>query len=165
MILVVTGTHEQPFARLVLAADRYAMDHPGERVLVQHGRAAPPRHAEGAAWLKRDTLSRLQAEADVIVTHGGPGSILEALDRGRLPIACPRRVSHGEHVDDHQLAFVAHMAQRGSVIPLYDVSEFDTAVATARTSTFDTAARNERVAANRIRLAAELDALHCETRP
>lgn len=159
MILVVTGTHEQPFTRLVHAADRYAVDHPDQRVFVQHGSADPVRHAQGTRWLEREAMVRLQDEAEVIVAHGGPGSILEALDRGRVPVACPRRARYGEHVDDHQVAFVDHMANLGSVIALHDVADFESAVEAARASAFDPSARRSRIAANRMRLAVELDAL------
>lgn len=41
-------------------------------------------------------------EADVVVTHAGVGTILNLLDKGKFPIAVPRRQTRGEHIDNHQ---------------------------------------------------------------
>jgi UDP-N-acetylglucosamine--N-acetylmuramyl-(pentapeptide) pyrophosphoryl-undecaprenol N-acetylglucosamine transferase len=40
--------------------------------------------------------------ADVVVAHAGTGSLVVALESGKLPVLVPRRAARGEHVDDHQ---------------------------------------------------------------
>lgn len=47
-------------------------------------------------------FDRLAAEADVVVTHAGVGTILALLEMGIHPVVVPRRTARGEHVDDHQ---------------------------------------------------------------
>ena len=45
-------------------------------------------------------------QASCIVCHGGPTTIVDAIGHGKRPIVVPRLKAMGEHVDDHQVAFV-----------------------------------------------------------
>ncbi|GAA1086463.1 glycosyltransferase [Nocardiopsis composta] len=109
LVLVTVGTDHHPFRRLVSWADAYAREHPGVRVLVQHGRTPRPAHAEAAEFLSPAELAGAMSEAAVVVTHGGPGSIVAARRAGHLPVAVARDPELGEHVDDHQLRFVTRL--------------------------------------------------------
>lgn len=111
MILVTVGTHEDPFDRLVAAAERLAAA--GEDVVVQTGTSTVPTpHCTAHRVLPPSALDALVRRAEVVVTHGGPGSILQARAAGHVPIVVPRRSAHGEHVDDHQVAFTRRIADR-----------------------------------------------------
>ena len=57
-------------------------------------------------------LSRAISEADVLVAHAGVGTALAALEVGKCPILVPRRVAHGEHVDDHQTQIAGELSGR-----------------------------------------------------
>ncbi|HMV69531.1 MAG TPA: glycosyltransferase [Myxococcota bacterium] len=115
MILVTTGTHHQPFDRLVHAAE--ALARLGERVIVQAGASvAPAPSCERYAWLDPGVVSALADEAEVIVSHTGPASLFLAWDRGRRPIVVPRRRDRGEHVDDHQVRFAAHLGPDRAIV-------------------------------------------------
>jgi UDP-N-acetylglucosamine--N-acetylmuramyl-(pentapeptide) pyrophosphoryl-undecaprenol N-acetylglucosamine transferase len=52
--------------------------------------------------ISAEDFDRYAREADVVVTHAGVGTILGLLEMGVYPVAAVRRVSRGEHVDDHQ---------------------------------------------------------------
>lgn len=58
-------------------------------------------------------LRRAIADADLVISHAGTGSILTALQLGRRPIVVPRRAAHGEHVDGHQDDLAAYVASEG----------------------------------------------------
>lgn len=117
MIFAITGTHEQPFDRLVRALDDYAAAHPDEAVVIQRGYATHrPRHAQGEPMFPQERMNELAAQARVIVTHGGPGSIWLAFQHDRIPVVVPRMKRFGEHVDDHQVAFARHL-ERASRAP------------------------------------------------
>lgn len=58
-----------------------------------------------------DTMSR----ADSVVCHAGVGTIMSALKTGHTPVVIPRRATHGEHVDDHQMDIAIRFQQRGLV--------------------------------------------------
>jgi UDP-N-acetylglucosamine transferase subunit ALG13 len=51
-------------------------------------------------------------EADVLVAHAGVGTALAALEVGKCPVLVPRRLSHGEHVDDHQIQIARELDGR-----------------------------------------------------
>jgi UDP-N-acetylglucosamine--N-acetylmuramyl-(pentapeptide) pyrophosphoryl-undecaprenol N-acetylglucosamine transferase len=58
-------------------------------------------------------LSEAIRAADVLVAHAGVGTALAAFEVGKCPILVPRRLSHGEHVDDHQIQIAGELARRG----------------------------------------------------
>jgi UDP-N-acetylglucosamine transferase subunit ALG13 len=114
VILVIFGTERWPFPRLSTAADRLAEAYPSEDVIVQTGHHEPvPEHADVRPWLGFDEFERLITEARIVVTHAGSGSILTTLATGKVPVVMPRRVSLGEHVDDHQVELAERMAELG----------------------------------------------------
>jgi UDP-N-acetylglucosamine transferase subunit ALG13 len=156
-IVVITGTHEQPFDRLVAAADRLAAL--GHDVFVQYGYASrPPDIAEGAAWVSRQELGLRCSAADLIITHGGPGAIWDAFGAGLVPIVVPRSVRHGEHVDDHQVAFARHLARHGRAIVVEDALRLERAVAEYPSAARGRTAGTEAARRHRSGLAATLDA-------
>ncbi|CAL9532387.1 hypothetical protein SUDANB121_04083 [Nocardiopsis dassonvillei] len=114
-IVVSVGTDHHAFDRLVRWVDDYARDHRELRILVQHGHSAAPRVASGTPFLPGGELDGLMESARVVVSHGGPGTIVQARRAGRLPIVVPRDPELGEHVDDHQLLFVARLEEAGRV--------------------------------------------------
>lgn len=58
-------------------------------------------------------MEAAMAQADVVVAHAGTGSALTAFAAGRCPVLVPRRRTHGEHVDDHQVGTARMLAYRG----------------------------------------------------
>lgn len=111
-VLVVLGTDYHPFSRLVQWVDAWVgAQEPGYRSVVQHGYTPPPILGEGRKLLAHDELQSLIADADIVVMHGGPASIMEARGLGKVPIVVPRDPRHGEHVDGHQLRFARRVAE------------------------------------------------------
>jgi UDP-N-acetylglucosamine transferase subunit ALG13 len=51
--------------------------------------------------------------ATAVVSHGGPSTVMDARMAGRLPIVVARDPMRGEHVDDHQRRFAAHLRRHG----------------------------------------------------
>jgi len=112
MIVFTIGTSE-PFDRLVEVADAVA-DACRERVVVQGGRSrCRLERAELVEFLAYDELVALVAEARIVVTHAGAGSVLLALGRGKRPVLVPRLQRYGEAVDDHQVQFGLRLAELG----------------------------------------------------
>jgi UDP-N-acetylglucosamine transferase subunit ALG13 len=122
LVFVSVGTDHHPFDRLVGWVDAWLPD--GVRCVVQHGRSAPPRRAEGAAYLDHGELVALLEKAVAVVCHGGPTTITESRRHGRRPIVVPRSAELGEHVDDHQERFCARMAAKGLITTATGEDEF-----------------------------------------
>jgi UDP-N-acetylglucosamine transferase subunit ALG13 len=117
-ILVTVGSDHHPFDRLVGWVDEWLEVHGSDPVtcVFQHGTAAPPRHGTRHAYLAHDELQRLLAQADVVVTQGGPMGIVESRRHGKKPIATPRLARLGEVVDDHQVTFCRQLASSGDLV-------------------------------------------------
>jgi UDP-N-acetylglucosamine transferase subunit ALG13 len=125
MVLVAVGTDHHPFDRVVGWADGWARVHPDIRVVVQFGTSRPPVVAEGFDVVPVEALEALFADATIVVCHGGPGTIMGARSAGLVPLVVARRSDLGEHVDDHQVRFVARMAAAGQVRAVDDRGTFD----------------------------------------
>ncbi|HJU36733.1 MAG TPA: glycosyltransferase [Gaiellaceae bacterium] len=117
LVLVTVGTDAFPFDRLIRWIDSWLVEGGAERVrcVVQHGSAGPAEHADSRALLDFREFEQLVAEADVIVTHGGPGTIVLCADRGKKPIVVARLPEHGEVVDGHQVPFARRLDAEGDI--------------------------------------------------
>lgn len=123
MILATVGTHEDPFNRLLQALDDLVDSGAiQEAVICQSGYCTiEAKHVECHKQLPFDALQDLMAEARIIITHGGPASIMQALAHGVIPIVVPRQAEHGEHVDNHQCRFAEKMSNR--VLTVFDIQD------------------------------------------
>lgn len=116
-VVVTTGTDPHRFDRLIGWVERYAQAHPDVRFVVQYGASrVPAAPVEGFERVSHDELIDWYRQADVALTHGGPGLILDARAVGLIPIAVPRLPELDEVVDAHQLAFVKAMVATGNAI-------------------------------------------------
>jgi len=114
-VVVSIGTDHHAFDRLVRWIDDYARRHRDLHILVQHGHSAAPEVAAGTRFLPGEELGSHMREARVVVTHGGPGTIVQARDAGHLPVVVARDPELDEHVDDHQLLFVRRLEEAGRI--------------------------------------------------
>ena len=109
-VAVTFGTERFPFRR---ARDRLLAVLEGREVYWQAGASALPGMT---AWDTPSTLRNECSAADAVVTHGGVGSILMALQVGKVPVVLPRSARHGEHIDEHQVQIAANLERRGLVV-------------------------------------------------
>lgn len=123
-ILVSVGTDVHHFDRLVGWADRWAQEHPEDRVTVQYGTSSPPMTAGGSELFGRAEMLARLAESDVVILSCGPGAVMDARGAGRFPIVVPRRPDLDEHVDGHQLTFARHLDLHGMAIMSEDEATF-----------------------------------------
>lgn len=131
VILIVTGTDVHPFTRLRDWADRWAARHPEDDVLIQHGFTPAPAVARGVELLTPDDLRADIAAADVVISHGGPGTISSVRAFGIVPIIVPRDPAQGEHVDDHQMRFARWAADHELGVLVLETTDLDAAVESA----------------------------------
>lgn len=122
MIFLTVGT-QLPFERLVSAVDDWAGNHPGEKVFMQTGDVSyQPKNADFSAFTAPDQWEALFAEAELVISHAGMGTLLRSLDIGKPLIIMPRLASLGEHRNDHQLATAERFDRFENVRVVRDVS-------------------------------------------
>lgn len=115
-VLVAVGTDIHPFDRLLTWLERWyasRADHP--ELLVQYGHSRVPALPGAVPFLDHDTLHRTMIGAALVVSHGGPATIIEARRSGRLPLVVPRDPDRREHIDDHQQLFARRLADHGLI--------------------------------------------------
>ncbi|WP_077623407.1 PssE/Cps14G family polysaccharide biosynthesis glycosyltransferase [Sediminibacillus massiliensis] len=122
MILVVLGTHELPFYRLVREVDRLKRDgFIKEEVIVQNGHT---KFTSDVLTFKKfvtyEEMEQLYDQARIVITHAGTGSVITGLRKGKAVIAAPRLQKYGEHNDDHQLQLVDAFVSQGHILAWND---------------------------------------------
>ena len=130
MILVTLGTQDKNFVRLLEKIDQLINN--GlikDKVIVQAGFTKyNSENMEIFDLIPQDEFNDLMDKADIIITHGGVGNIISALEKNKKVIAVPRLAKYGEHINDHQTQIIAKFNALGYIIGLQDVYELDDAV-------------------------------------
>jgi UDP-N-acetylglucosamine transferase subunit ALG13 len=120
VIFVTVGMHDQPFDRLVRAADELAaaIDEP---VVIQRGASGyEPTASRYFDFADEAQMRAWISRARVVVSHGGAGSILSVLAAGRPLVIAPRLRLFGEVFDDHQLELAEALGERGRAVLVRD---------------------------------------------
>lgn len=134
MILVTVGTHSQPFDRLVIAADKYAAI-TDEDIIIQQGCSTYKcKNAKSFDFCPKEEMSKLIAEANIIIMQGGWGAMCEAIDKRKRIIAVPR-IEGVEHIHNQEQV-VRKLEELGCVIGVYDIKNLPQAIELAKTYNF-----------------------------
>jgi len=133
LVAVLLGTDCHRFDRVVRWVQQ-ASASSDVNWFVQHGSTPLPPGLPGTPLLEADELDRLLTRAAAVVTHGGPGLIMESRTHGHFPVVVARDPGLREHVDHHQQRFVTRIAAAGLCTAVNSRSELEAAVGTALTS-------------------------------
>lgn len=128
MIFVTLGTQDKTFERLLKALDK-AIDKGEikEKVIVQAGNTKyESKNMEIFDLISPDEFKELVNKCDILITHGGVGSILSAVKQGKKVIAAARLKKYNEHVNDHQKQIIAEFEKEGYLIELKDFNQIGT---------------------------------------
>lgn len=130
MIFVMLGTQNNSFHRLLEELDRLIDSNIiKEEIIVQAGYTKyKSKNMKIYDFIAKDEMQKLQDQADFIITHGGVGSIIGSIEKGKKVIAVPRLKKYGEHVNDHQIDIVQSFNQSGYLIGIEDLSQLQIAL-------------------------------------
>ncbi len=122
MILITLGTQDKPFTRLLEKTEEQIIR--GiitDKVVVQAGFTKyKTDKMELFDFLPMDKLNELTEKCELVITHGGVGSIVNALKLSKKVIACPRLSKYGEHTNDHQIQITGALSRSGYILELSD---------------------------------------------
>lgn len=127
LILVTLGTQDKGFERLLVAID-HEIDNKKikDKVIVQAGCTKyESKNMEIFDLIPNDKFEDLITKCDLLITHGGVGSILSGLLHGKVVIAAPRLAKYNEHVNDHQLQIIENLGKKKYILVLKDFTRFD----------------------------------------
>jgi beta-1,4-N-acetylglucosaminyltransferase len=125
---VTVGNATQPFPRLLVAIAEQAERLP-QPVTIQYGNNDfSCETCQTVAFMKMEEFAENLAKATLVVMHAGAGSIIHAIQAGKVPVVVPRRAEYGEIIDNHQIEFAQSLATEGRVVVLEDVAGLERAI-------------------------------------
>ena len=127
MIFITLGTQDKPFKRLLNEVqnciDKGLIK---DTVIVQAG--CTKFKSDDMIiqdYIPMESFDEYIEKADLIICHGGVGSIISALNKKKKVIAVPRLKKYKEHVNDHQLQIIDNFIKEEYIVGVRDVSELE----------------------------------------
>ena len=125
MTLVILGTQDKVFPRLLEAIEKQIeLGNLNGEVVVQAGSTKfESEYMKIFDLIPMKQFDELLSKSDLIITHGGVGTILSALRKDKKVIVVPRLAKYQEHENDHQLEIVDSFSKLGYILPCKDLNE------------------------------------------
>lgn len=134
MIFVILGTQDKQFKRLLNAIEQEIDNgNINEEVIVQAGNTVyNSDKMQIFDLLPKDKFDQYIQDADILITHGGVGSILTGIKYKKVIIAAPRLSKYKEHLNDHQLQIVEKFSSDGYILAYNDGDDLGKIIEKAR---------------------------------
>ena len=135
MILLLLGTQDNPFNRLLEAVDKAINDgYIKEEVIAQIGFTKyKSKNIKTFELIPKEEYENIIGRADLIITHAGVGSILTGLNKNKKVIAAARLKEYGEHTNNHQLQILNELYKKGYILRLDDFNDLPKVLEKAKT--------------------------------
>jgi len=108
LIIVSVGTDHHPFNRLIDWVDSWESEQ-DVKFVIQRGTSKESTKWKSDSLIAHNEILEMFAMSQVVVSHGGPSTVMDIRKSGKMPIVVPRNPEFGEHVDNHQMLFAEHM--------------------------------------------------------
>ncbi|MCD7790727.1 MAG: beta(1,3)galactosyltransferase EpsH [Bacteroides thetaiotaomicron] len=125
MIFVAVGTQKFQMNRLLMEVDNLiSAGKIDVNVYAQSGNSTyKPTGYSYAPFLTKDEFDEKIDECELLITHGGVGTIVSGLKRNKAIIVVPRLKKYKEHVDDHQLQIADSFAKLGYILKCEEMED------------------------------------------
>ena len=123
LIFVTLGTQDKSFERLLKAVQK-EIDNGTikEEVIVQAGYTKfESDDMKIFDLVSLEEFNEYMEKCDLLITHGGVGSIIDGLKNNKKVIAAARLKQFLEHTNDHQLQIIETFGNAGYILPLNDI--------------------------------------------
>ena len=116
MVLVTVGTQKQQFNRFFDLIKK-SKELKKEKIIAQIGYTKfESKRISTFEFIPLDEMDKYISEADLVITHGGVGTIFSALKKNKKVIAIPRLEKYGEHINDHQIEICEELEKEGYIL-------------------------------------------------
>lgn len=135
MIFVTLGTQDKSFSRLLEAIDKEIENgNIKEKVVVQAGLTEyQSPNMEIFDLIPADEFDKYIEKSDLVITHGGAGSILTAIKKNKKVIAAARLSKYKEHTNDHQKQIIKEFSKQGYILELRDFNKLGKIIEKSKT--------------------------------
>ena len=116
-LYVTVGTHRQQFNRLLETVDKWVKESKNTNVFAQTGNSDYiPKNFKSKKFLSDEEYEKNMKNSEVIITHAGAGTIINALNLKKAVVIMPRLKKVGEHINNHQLELAKKLEQEGLIL-------------------------------------------------
>lgn len=134
MILVTLGTQDKSFKRLLeKLEEELEKGKIKDEIIVQAGYTE---FVSNKMTIKKlipmDEFDDLIEKCDILITHGGVGSIITGLRKNKKVIAVARLKKYKEHTNDHQLQIIDNFTKAGYILNLDNFDSINDAINEAK---------------------------------
>jgi len=121
-IFITVGTHDS-FDRLIIETERlFKLGIIKSEIIAQIGDSNFfSKHIKTIKKCSPQEIDKYMIESVIVITHGGSGSIINAILKGCIVIAVPRRAKLREHYDNHQFEIVKAFEDLGLILSVYEI--------------------------------------------
>ncbi len=125
MILVSLGTQDKSFVRLLKMLEEALVScHITDKVVVQAGFTKyQSERMQVIDYLDMKQFEELLGKCDLLLCHGGVGTMLSAMKLNKKIIASPRLAQFHEHHNDHQREVINSFKEKGYILACENVEE------------------------------------------
>ncbi|MFV0380296.1 MAG: PssE/Cps14G family polysaccharide biosynthesis glycosyltransferase [Anaerorhabdus sp.] len=118
MIFVALGTQDKSFIRLLNKIEEICRNGTiKDKIIVQSGYTHfDSEFMDVREYIDKNEFDNIIKNADLIISHGGVGTIMNALNYEKIIIGIPRLKKYGEHHNDHQKEILSSLASRGYIL-------------------------------------------------
>ena len=129
MIFVSLGTQDKSFSRLLELLDKEI--NKGiitDNIIVQAGYTKyKSSNMEIFDYGSKEEFNDYIKNCDILITHGGVGSIFTGLKNNKKVLVMPRLAKYKEQHNDHQLEIVEEFTKMGYILSFNDTKSFEKA--------------------------------------
>lgn len=131
-VILVTIGSLFPFDRLIRVMDGLAPTWPEHEFLAQIGEGTyEPVNMPFKRMITAGEFGRAVRSARLIVAHAGMGSVIAAMESSVPIVILPRRMEHGEHTTDHQMATARWLDGKSGITVVFDDADLAPAITRA----------------------------------
>lgn len=127
LIFVTLGTQDKSFERLLKLLDKEIEKGViQEKVIVQAGYTKyESKNMKIFDYVSNDDFKKYIDKCDLLITHGGVGSIFTGLKLNKKVLVMPRLAKYKEQHNDHQLEITEEFTKKGYILSFYDEETFE----------------------------------------
>lgn len=121
-----------PFERLIKKMDQIA-NKTKEKIIMQIGDTRyKPKYAQYFRFIPRHKMEEYTEKARIVVSHGGEGCIITALQFKKPLVVVPRYKKFNEHINNHQLDLTRVLEKEKKIVAVYDIDNLEKAIKSIR---------------------------------